>query len=126
MINHALCTTIPKDEPENEVKGLQNLSAPSAGYLAASASQWHEHDVMGGTMHLPLDSWASMAPVKSYASGPAFLHPRKLILGQLFCLFFFLKGQGQCFLLKGRWYLKKTAPRAISSANPQVDFKDYE
>lgn len=56
MINHALCTTIPKDEPENEVKGLQTLSAPSAGYLAASASQWHEHDVTSGTTHLPLDS----------------------------------------------------------------------
>lgn len=87
MINHALCTTIPEDEPENEVRGLQNLSALSAGYLAASASRWQEHDVMSGTTHLPSDPRACMAPVKSCASGPAFLHLRKLILGHPFCLF---------------------------------------
>ena len=110
MINHALCTTIPEDEPENEVRGLQNLSAPSAGYLAARASRWHEHDVMSGTTHLSSDSRACMAPVKSCVSGPAFLHLRKLILRHPFCLFLFLKAQVQCFLFKGRRYLKKTAP----------------
>ena len=120
MINHALCTTIPEDEPENEVRGLQNLSAPSAGYLAASVSRRHERDVMSGTTHLPSDSQACMAPVKSCASGPAFLHLRNLILGQPFCLFFFLKAQVKCFLFKGRWYLNKTVPYAIPSANPHV------
>lgn len=89
MINHALCTTILEDEPENEVRGLQNLSALSAGHLAASASRWHEHDMMSGTTHLPSESQASMALVKSCASGLAFLHLRKLILGHPFCLFFF-------------------------------------
>lgn len=52
MINHALCTTIPEDEPENEVRGLQNLSAPSAGYFAASASRRHQHDVMSRTTQI--------------------------------------------------------------------------
>jgi len=49
MINHDPCTTIPEDEPENEVRGLQNLSAPLARYLAASASRWHAHDEMSGS-----------------------------------------------------------------------------
>lgn len=120
MINHALCTTIPEDEPENEVRGLQNLSAPSAGYLAASTSQWHKHEVVSGTTHLPSDLQACMVPVKSCASGPALLRLRNLIRGHPSCLFFFLKAQVQCFLFKGRWYLKKTGLYAIPSANPHV------
>lgn len=115
MINHALCTTLPEDEPENEVRGLQNLCAPSAGHRAASASLWH-WDVMRGNTQIPshpgaaglLCPWPCSPTAQEVHSWPSLL------------LIFPPETPESLFLFKGRWYLQQRAPWDIPWAKPRV------